>query len=490
MLRRKLKLYTYHTFLVVPFIVLFLYAHNPGLSRLDMTYRTLLYGTLFCCLAYGLSQLFFHNRLKTGVFVSFLLFGLFQYGVMYELLNLAHNKGWWPFENVHRYLLFAYLLLFSSLLYFFKKTNHDFVRMNYFLNFLIIILLVFNGVKIVLYQSKTANTLPSFGSAQVFASTFKPSAETPDVYYIILDGYASRLTLEKYYHFNNSSFYNKLDVLGFRFCDSAYSNYYSTTKSLCATLNARYLTETEDALRGLRNNLVFSIFKENNYKIYHLRSGFVVTNSFTRADSAIDIGGPNEFELSLLKHTALRLDDAFGIFAIQRLQSQFKKMYSMADISAQPKFCFMHFVAPHPPFVFERDGKIRSKHFSDENLWEPEAHYLEQLSYLNTQITAFLEYLFIKNPNAVVLLQSDHGPYGSAKTAEDLFESRAGILYAYKAPDTVRIPNKTSSINSFPYVLNAMFGTSIPLLRDSTAGKEQFMNNPVLFKKLATHDER
>jgi len=484
MLRRKLKLYTYHTFLIVPFIVLFLYAHNLELSRLDMTYRTLIYGTGFCLLLYGLSQFYFHNRLKTGVFVSFLLFGLFQYGVMYEMLDVLFRKGFWPFQNIHRYLLLFYGLLFSVLLYVFKKTKHDFIRINYFLNFLILLLLLYNLSKVIFYNRSSGNPLSFNDDAALTSVKFNTGAAKPDIYYIILDGYASRLSLEKYYRYNNSEFYTSLNRQGFRFCDSAFSNYYSTTKSLCATLNMRYTGEQEMALDGLRNNRLFRVLKANDYKIYHLRSGYVVTGTFTQADSTVDIGGPNEFEISLLKHTALRLDDAFGFFAVQRLQSQFKQMYTMADLSAQPKFCFMHFVAPHPPFVFEKDGKIRSKHLSDENLWEPEQHYIDQLAYVSTQISQFLNYLLKKNPNAVVVLQSDHGPYGSAKTTEEIFESRAGILYAYRAPDDLKIPNKTSSVNTFPYLFNGLFGTSIPLLRDSTAGKEQFMHNPVLFKKL------
>src|SRR5690606_4002109 len=115
---------------------------------------------------------------------------------------------------------------------------------------------------------------------------------------------------------------------------------------------------------------------------------------------------------------------------------------------------------------------------------EPEQHYLDQLDYVSTQIIHFLAYLNKINPHAVVVLQSDHGPYGTAKTAEEIFESRAGILYAYKAPALVRIPHKTSSINTFPYLCNGLFNTQFPVLKDSTAGKTQFMNNPVLVKKL------
>jgi len=454
-----------------------------------MTYRTLLIGSVFCALIYGFCQIILKNRLKTGVFVTLLLFGLFQYGVIYESLNLAQENGLWPFENVHRYLLIVYLILFTGLLYFFKKTKHDFIRLNYFLNFLIILLITFNGVKTLLFHSNTSR-INSGKELHTKITEFNPLTPKPDIYFIILDGYASRMTLEKYYKYKQTEFYDNLGALGFRFCDSAYSNYYSTTKSLCATLNARYLTENEDALSALRDNQIFTWLKQNNYKIYHLRSGFVVSNNFTMADSAIGIGGPNEFELSLLKHTALRLDDAFGFFAIQRLQSQFKKMYTMAEIAAQPKFCFMHFVAPHPPFVFEKDGKIRSKHFSDENLWEPEEHYIDQLTYVSTQITKFLSYLQQKNPTAVVILQSDHGPYASAKTAEGIFESRAGILYAFKAPENIKIPNKTSSVNTFPYLFNGLFNTQLSLLKDSAAGKEQFMSNPVLFKKLENGSRR
>ena len=111
MLRRKLKLYTYHTFLVVPFIVLFLYAHNLELSKLNMTYRTLLFGTLFCLLLYGITQVIFRNRLKTGVFVTLVLFALFQYGVIYEFLEAMYYRGLWPLKNIHRYLIGLYLVV-------------------------------------------------------------------------------------------------------------------------------------------------------------------------------------------------------------------------------------------------------------------------------------------------------------------------------------------------------------------------------------------
>lgn len=479
----RLKLYTYHTFLVVPFMVLFLYAHNPGLSKVEMTYRTLLLGSGICLIFYFAAQRLFRNRLKTGVFVTLLLFGMFQYGVLYEILGVLQSKGFWPFDHVHRFLLGFYLLLFSALILVFKRTRHDFIRINYFLNFLLILLMLFNLGKVI-WNASYRNTRPDAYPLADTEYRFSDSSARPDIYYIILDGFAARRVLRKFYNSDHPKFYEGLQKLGFRFCDSAFSNYYSTTRSLSATLNMRYEAGEGDPLEALRNNRLFSILKQNQYRIYHLRSGYVVTRSFTQADSVIGIGGPNEFELSLLRHTVLRLDDAFGFFAVQRLRSQFQKLNSMVNISPSPKFCFIHMVAPHPPFVFERDGRLRSKHFSDENLWEPEAHYVDQLVYVADQVLLFLQKLIVQNPAAVVVLQSDHGPYGSANSAEEIFESRAGILYAYRAPCQVNIPGKTSSINTFPFLLNGLFGAGIPYLKDEEAGKAQFMKSPVLFKKL------
>jgi len=480
MLRLKLKLYTYHTFLVVPFIVLFLYAHNIGISKAEMTLRTLVLGSLLAGLLYLPAQVFFKNRLKTGIFVSLLLFGLFQYGVLYEFLCALEKAGYWPFSNTHRYLLFLYFTLFLFLLVFFKKTKHDFIRINYFLNFLVILLIGFNGLKIILHKGGQSS-LKAENPENSMKLAFNDSLAKPDIYYIVLDGYASSAVLKKNYHFDNGEFYGKLQDQGFRFSDSAFANYYTTTRSLCATMNMLYTPEDRDALEGIRNNGLMQVLRSNGYRIYHMRSGYSVTRSFNSADSTVDIGGPNEFELSLFKHTVLRLDDGFGFFPAQRLRSQFEKMYVMAEISSQPKFCFLHFVAPHPPFVFEKDGEVRRKHFNDENLW-PKAQYLDQLSYLNTQIAAYLNYLVQRNPSAVILLQSDHGPYTPGKTVEEVFESREGILYAYKYPDSISIPAKTSAVNSFRYLLNGLFNSKLDILKDERPGKDQFMKAPVLGK--------
>ena len=481
MIRKRFRLYSYHTFLVIPFIVLFLYGNNMGQTSPEMTYRTLLAGMVVSVVLFGFVYLFIRDRLKTGVLVTIILFALFQYGVVYEFFERQYYQGSWPFSNIHRYLVAAYLVLFTGLFVFISRSPRDFIRINYFLNILIFILLIYNLIRInnsQLLENRTRAGIPETQDSIRFKGNRRP-----DIYYIILDGYASGNVLQKYFGFSNKEFTSRLRALNFSIADSAFSNYYYTSHSLCATLNMRYLEPSENTASLLKNNNVFETFKNNGYRIYHLFSGYAVTSSFTAADSTIYIDGPNEFEKSLLKYTILRLDDLIGLFAHQRLQSQFGKMMDMAAIRATPKFCFLHIVAPHPPYIFHRDGRIRTRHRFAESSWEPREFYIDQLVYVNRQITKLLHRILSVNPNSVIILQSDHGPWIASPDREQVFDARSHILYAIHNANS-RVPHSTSSVNTFRQLFNSLFNTGLPLLPDKFAGKDLLLKDPIFLKRV------
>jgi hypothetical protein len=431
-----------------------------------------------------LFQIIFKNKLKTGVFVTGLLFGLFQYGILYQALESLYYEGLWPLKNIHRYLIIFYLIVLSIFFWFTKKTKHDFIKINLFLNLLIFLLFAFNITKINFTSQKKIRKELKEEHGISHSIVFDKQSRLPDIYYIILDGYASNLTLKKYFDFDNTPFTHTLKSLNFSFCDSAFSNYYYTAESLSATLNLDYLNDSLAKNDLIRDNLLFKTLINNSYKTYHLYSGYAVTSSFASADSTIYIDGPNEFEKSILKYTILRLDDLIGLFAHQRLSSQFVKMYELEKIRSKPKFCFLHFVAPHPPYIFDRDGNIRTKHQFAEHSWEPKNFYIDQLVYVNKQITGLVRTILKNNANATIIIQSDHGPWISETTPEEIFEARAHILYAYHAPNKLKIPGKTSSVNTFRYLFNALFNCSLDTLSDSFAGKADLLKDPILTKKV------
>lgn len=483
MMKLRLKLYPFHTFLFIPFIVLFLFAHNLDQTKAYMTYRTLWVGISLSGILYFLFYLLFKNRLKAGVLVTFLLFTLFQYGVIYEFFESLYYAGRWPLKNIHRYLIALYAIVYLTSTWLVKRSKHDFIKINYFLNtfmsllFVFNLVLLFNGNYTKLINSEEDNT------EKTEAITFDAKRSKPDIYYIILDGYASNQTLTKSFNYSNSEFTSFLKQKKFRFCDSAFSNYYYTASSLGATLNYNYPDSNNNSSNLIRDNNLFRTLKNNNYKICHMKSGYAVTSYFKLADKTIQIAGPNEFEKSLFKYTILRLDDLIGIFAHKRLISQFENMEKVIAVPDTPKFCFMHFVAPHPPYIFDRNGNMRTKHQFAEHSWEPKEFYIDQLIYVNKQIQKLITRLMHVNPKAVIIIQSDHGPWISAETKEQVFEARSRILYSYYTGDDYFVPSKTSSINTFRYLFNHLFNTRLDTLPDLEAGKAALLNDAILTKK-------
>jgi hypothetical protein len=482
MILNRIKLYSYHSFLVIPFIVLFLYAHNLAQTRPEMTYRTLLYGLLLSILLFGCFYILIKKRLKTGVLVTIVLFAFFQYGVLYEFLEGLYYQGSWPFKNIHRYLIATYAIGITVLTVYIKRSSHDFIRINYFLNILMGLLIIYNLILI-----NTSDEISTTKGKKVSDTEHYQFMQSPrnNIYYIILDGYASNDVLQKYFSFTNSEFTEALKKSGFSFCDSAFSNYYYTSNSLAATLNMNYRSNNNNESPRLKDNIVFRTLKENGYRIYHLYSGYAVTSSFTAAESTIYIDGPNEFEKSLLKYTILRLDDLIGLFAHQRLKSQFVKMHEMATIRSAPRFCFMHFVAPHPPYIFNREGRIRTRRRFAEHSWEPRGFYVDQLIYVNKQITSLVRHIIQNDPDASILIQSDHGPWITASTAAEVFEARAGMFYAYRTVPKISVPQKTSAVNSFRYLFNGLFGCQFPILEDKKDGENALYGDPIFTKKIS-----
>ena len=478
-MKARAKLYSYHTFLVLPFVILFLFNQNKGQVWPEMLVRPLIIGELFTGVAFGVIYLLLRNRLRTGVFVSLLAMGLLQYGVIYDLIEALYYAGSWPFGNIHRYLLATYLVFYLGVFFYVKKSQRTFIRVNLFLNMLLALLVVFNLIQLISVSEEISQS-NAFPSEQT-SGLSKISKSHPDIYYIVLDGYGSSPVLNKFYNYDNSSFTKWLKSSGFAVADSAQSNYYYTRQSLTSTMNMDYLNKIKSE-QSIRNNRVFSYMKLAGYKIYNLESGYAVTGNFDAADSTISIHGPNEFEKSLMRTSILRLDDLFGYIPRMRLVSQFEKMFDLVDIPSRPKFVFLHIVAPHPPYVFRADGSFMVRGVS-ENSWEPGTSYIEQLKFVNSQIQQLIKKITKHQPQAVIVLQADHGPWVTAASAEEVFEARSGILFAIYPKHKFTVNSHPTSVNTFRVVLDTLLGTKMGPIKDSLAGRSALLIDPILLKK-------
>jgi hypothetical protein len=482
-MRRFLSNFPLHTFLVIYFVSFFLYAQNFELVDVSMMKRTLFYGTILSLLLFSISYLFHRNAIKSGITSTLILLLIFNYGVTYDGIEYFYYRGKWPFSNIHRYLLSFTLISCVTIVWFVQKKISTGLKINLFLNLLVLMLVVFNLSKIIVLNmnSEVKTEIP------VEVSTTTGDAKPlPNIYYVILDGYANQRVLKKYYNYDNSAFIDFLKHEGFYVADSSFANYFSTMSSLSGTFNMDYLySATGDQRRhALRNNRLFPELKRKGYKLYNMESGYSVTSGFSHIDSTIAIASPNEFERSVLKFTIFRLDELFGIIQHRRLKSQIEKLDEIVKIPGKQKFVFIHLVAPHPPFIFNSKGERVFKVKNHDNSWEPRQNYVEQLRYMNDVIKKFVSGIIRNDKQGVIILQSDHGPWIETVDKAARFESRSMILNAIRAPGGNQVPlyPGISSVNTFRFIIRNYFDASYALMPDVMAGKGEIMES-IFFTK-------
>ena len=102
--------------------------------------------------------------------------------------------------------------------------------------------------------------------------------ELPNIFFIILDGYARADVLSEIYQFDNTDFLNSLTDKGFFVANQARANYSQTSLTLASSLNMKYLDdlvageafiEANDTLplaKMINQSLVGRFLKQRGYK--------------------------------------------------------------------------------------------------------------------------------------------------------------------------------------------------------------------------------
>ncbi len=320
----------------------------------------------------------------------------------------------------------------------------------------------------------------------------------PDIYYIVLDGYGRADVLEEMYGVDNSSFLTTLEQKGFYIANRSSTNYTQTIYSIPSALSFSYLNPEPKSVSGSKyflklmvENRIMHMLKQCSYKTVALESGFFFTNHL-EADVFLSGGTElNEFESLLLSGTPLDvLTEALDLKVHEntyrghrdRILNSFEHLIQIPKMDS-PKFVFVHILTPHPPFVFDSQGRPiepgGSYSLGDgENFfgsWEQyQQGYAGQVQFVNQRIEKTIDAILAKSATPpIIILQGDHGSGGfldwRSPDRSCLWE-RSAILNAYFLPDDGKeklYPN-ISPVNSFRVILNAYFGTNLELLPDKT----------------------
>jgi hypothetical protein len=142
-----------------------------------------------------------------------------------------------------------------------------------------------------------------------------------------------------------------------------------------------------------------------------------------------------------------------------------------------PKFVFAHFLVPHAPYVFDREGRMPTNGELAER--SERESFVQQVEFINARLREILEGILQKSDAApVVVLQSDEGPHmaellemgGEERMNEEIIRMKTYILNALYLPGVSKdeIDDSMTPVNTFRLVFNKYFGADYPLLENTS----------------------
>jgi hypothetical protein len=444
------------------------------------------------------------NTRRAAVLVSSLLLLFFSYG---HLRDVVEAQGW-KLAGIgvgRRCVLLLDAALFGCVAYAVLRTRSDLRKTTAVLNMAAAFLVAMPG-GVAVYS--VASSHDAGGRRQIEAADLTKSRRHPDIYYIILDGYARGDILKEVYKFDNGEFLGYLRQKGFYVAEKSRANYCQTCLSLASSLNLTYLDDLANRIGAEsfdRRPLMRMI--ERSYASAFLRRRGYVFVAFSSGYSGTEVRGADvylgasrvltEFENVLLNTTPI--PDVESRLRKWRFLAKLRSPWQCAshrrrilftfdrlgDISktGRPTFVFAHIVAPHPPFVFgahgEASGPETTFGFGDGSHLGMDrakyvANYTRQLAFVNQKIRQTIDRIMSRSSRPpIVILQADHGP-GSMLDWEnpektDLRE-RMSILSAYYLPGSAakELYPQITPVNTFRIVFNRWFGASYKLLKDES----------------------
>ena len=319
--------------------------------------------------------------------------------------------------------------------------------------------------------------------------------DPPDIYHIVLDGYARSDVLRDFFLHDNTEFIAGLESRGFFVAQDSLTNYQLTDLVLPTVLNFQYQEVVTAGMRRPRNtrpplemferNRVVDGLRGLGYRIVSISSG-VERFRMYGADEQLHFAsggvGPDGLLSVLVDMTPIgSLIDRvrFGDVAPGgRRRDQISwAIAQLGELASQPgpKFVFAHIHSPHPPFVFGSDGvTIKMSNFrsySQKQVRRVARAYREEVEAVNRRVMEAVDRIqrdSLRSP--VIVIHGDHGLrlfWKRWPQTTCLVESFA-ILNAYRLPGVAQdlLYDSISPVNTFRVIFDSYFGTDLGLLPD------------------------
>jgi hypothetical protein len=485
------------TILLAAFPVLFLYRYNLGevsgwkTIALPLTLSVVVSILITAGLSVGIVE-----PLRRAVCSSAVVIFIFFFGAFADFADsLSGVSSIWMAFLIWSALGFALVIwvLRSR-----KSFRILYLGILYFAAFLVGSELLYIGAAFLFHPGEEPVDAPRFSETAA-------NNEFPDIYHIVLDGYAGAQTLIEKFDDDNAEFLEHLKNNGFTIVGRSRSNYPVTFLSFASMLNLDYTSalriqiprdrrNPETLIQLIRANSVSRHLREKGYKIVHFKTAWPGTSNnfyatqtvdcFERTSDPGNVG--SSFSLVWRRSTILRVFDSYlhDSTVADPSVNAFKCMFAKLEESrttSGPKYVFAHIMLPHPPYVFDEDGNRRKHSASSASSWRPEVEYWAQLKYLNKRILRIVEAILAEpGYDPIIVIHSDHGPAFSGNAySPEMLQERFRNLMAIRLPRGREslVYDGMTPVNVFRLILDRFVEGRFDLLPD----KSYFTNTDISF---------
>ncbi|MGB8983033.1 MAG: hypothetical protein WCC12_14250 [Anaerolineales bacterium] len=483
-MKKDVRLFPWYTILFAAYPALALLARNIGEVEYSVAYRAILLSIFVSAFSVFTLYLMFRDWNKAGILTVVWLGAFFFYGHVFRYIKGLEISG--VVIGRHTYFMVLWALVFLAVAWFTLRGAHRNVLVPV-LSTMSVVLVLFPLYQLLSYQFSV------WRRVQIPPPEISVPARTaealPDIYFIILDMYGRHDVLASEFDYDDGPFLRQLEDMGFYVASCSQSNYPSTAYSLAATLNTNYLTDLSDLFTPentdttlmwhlIQDSAVENILREEGYRIVAFETGYELTE-WEDADNyyRLQSGKINSFEDLLLRNSFLSVFsekdyfDQFFLGSDRRKHAlslyTLEKLEEVPDLPG-PKLVFVHLTIPHPPFVVGPNGELNvvAPHYEGNESYyvkdEYKIGYQNQVAFLNARLPGVLKGILANSAQPpIIILQGDHGP----RFVE--WDEQLDILSAYYFPEPQpELHSFITPVNNFRIVLNAYFGTSLPMLPD------------------------
>jgi hypothetical protein len=497
----KLWEHPVHPWLVAVSSVVLLIAHNILEVNLGRAIRPLLISLIAATIIFLVLAAFLQNRHRAALVTTLLIILFTSYGHLYQFLKDTPILGLIIVR--HRFLAPIYGVVLVAGLWLAVRGRTTGASLTPIANLVALAILLVPAYEIgshIFSASRARRVIEAgaLGNGEVFNTA---QGDSPDVYYIILDAYTRGDALERDFGYDNSSFLDGLEAMGFYIAECGRSNYDITLFSLTSSLNGDYMPNLSDRLdelnmssysifilinrsliRGELENLGYqTVAFQTNWGWSDIRDADIYLSPSNRS---LRLQTITPFEVLYAETTAMKiLFDAEHILTIAgfgaqnlahraRIERQSYILQELPKIASiqQPTFTFAHILLPHYSYVFGPDGEFVTDPaiLGDKNSHEG---YTGQVAFISSQILSIVQRLIDASEiPPIIVIQGDHG------MEED---NRLQILNAYYLPGNGEddLYPTISPVNTFRIILNRYFGAAYDLLPDYSYSGDDFLTN-------------